>query len=100
MRIRNIDNLSDHCDTDGEEEQVSFLRIECPEQAHFHASHEDSFYGVCVLARPEMEYGRLPFFVYVHLQSLLHLPIASAILHDKLQVINPSLIITMFMEYY
>ena len=81
MGFGHKDDLGDHRDTNREEEEMSFVGIECSKQAHFHVTYEDSFYGVGVFARAKVENRRLTFFVYVHLQSLLHLNVASAIIN-------------------
>lgn len=78
MGFRDVDDLSDHGDADGEEEQVGLFRVVRPKPAHFHICNEDPLDRIRVLARPEVEHRRLPFFVYVHLQSLLHFSVASA----------------------
>lgn len=72
-----VDDLSDHGDAEGEEEQVGLLRVVGPELAHLHVRNEDTLDRVRVLARPEVEHRRLPFFVYVHFQSLFHFAVAS-----------------------
>lgn len=81
MGFGHKDDLSDHRDANREEEEMSFVGIERSKHAYFHVANEDSFNGVGVFARSKVEYGRVAFFVYVHLQSLLHLNIASAIIN-------------------
>lgn len=78
--VRFVEEVHDVDYAEGEEEDVRIGGMASYERVALalHLADEVAFDGVDILARPVMDDGRLSFFVYPHLEPLLHLNVTPA----------------------